>query len=42
MLKNWADWMKEHTKDVHSVYAYFNNDISGHAVYNAEMLKELV
>jgi uncharacterized protein YecE (DUF72 family) len=40
MLKNWAEWIKEHTQEVHSVYAYFNNDISGHAIKNAKTLKE--
>ena len=40
MLKNWADWIKEHTQKVRSVYAYFNNDIHAYAVYNAKTLKE--
>jgi uncharacterized protein YecE (DUF72 family) len=42
MLKNWADWIKENIKNVHSVYAYFNNDIDGHAIKNAKTLKELL
>jgi len=40
MLKNWADWIKKHIKEVHSIYAYFNNDVSGHAIKNAKTLKE--
>lgn len=40
MLKNWVDWIKENINNVHSVYAYFNNDISGHAIKNAKTLKE--
>jgi len=42
MLKNWADWLKEHIKKAHSIYAYFNNDIHAYAVYNAKTLKEQV
>ena len=39
-LKNWAEWIEEHTADVRSVYAYFNNDSHAYAVYNAKTLKE--
>jgi uncharacterized protein YecE (DUF72 family) len=39
-LKNWAKWINENIKEVHSVYAYFNNDVSGHAISNAKTLKE--
>jgi len=39
-LKNWAEWIKEHISQVRSVYAYFNNDVSGHAVANALTMKE--
>jgi uncharacterized protein YecE (DUF72 family) len=42
MLKDWADWIKEHVKKVNSVYAYFNNDVSGHAINNTKTLKELL
>ncbi|OHB54655.1 MAG: hypothetical protein A2173_06075 [Planctomycetes bacterium RBG_13_44_8b] len=42
MLKNWANWIKEHINNVHSVYAYFNNDVSGHAINNAKTLKEIL
>ncbi len=42
MLREWADWMKAQTKDVAAIYAYFNNDISGHAIRNAETLREVM
>ena len=40
MLKEWAEWIKEHIKEVRSIYAYFNNDIHAYAVYNAKTLKK--
>jgi len=40
ILKDWADWLTEYLGKVHSVYAYFNNDINAYAVYNAKRLKE--
>ncbi len=42
MLQEWADWMKAQMKSVRAVYAYFNNDISGHAVNNARTLKRIL
>lgn len=39
-LKNWAQWIKEHTKDICSIYVYFNNDIHANAIDNARQLKE--
>ncbi|UCE47446.1 MAG: DUF72 domain-containing protein [Phycisphaerales bacterium] len=41
-LQKWAAWIEKHAKDAHSIYAYFNNDIHGHAIKNAQQLKELV
>jgi len=41
MLQNWARWLKDRTKGIRSIYAYFNNDIEGHAVRNAEQLRKL-
>lgn len=41
-LQSWAKWVKEHTKEVRSVYAYFNNDIDANAVRNAKQLKQLL
>ena len=39
-LQNWAEWLKEQTKEVRSIYAYFNNDIDANAIRNAKTLKE--
>ncbi len=39
-LQKWADWIKEHKKEVRSVYAYFNNDVAGHAIRNAKQIEE--
>lgn len=39
-LQDWANWLKEHIKEARCIYAYFNNDIGGHAVRNAKTLKE--
>ncbi len=41
-LQSWTDWIKEHKKEVRSVYAYFNNDYNAYAVDNAKTLKEQV
>lgn len=40
MLGNWAKWLKDHAKDVHSIYVYFNNDACAYAVSNAKTLKK--
>ena len=40
MLQSWAKWLKDHTKEVRGIYAYFNNDIGGHAIQNTKQLKE--
>ena len=39
-LRDWAKWFKEQTKSARSIYAYFNNDIHGHAIKNAKQLKD--
>ena len=39
-LRDWAQWLKEQTEKVHSIYVYFNNDFSAYAVKNAKQLKE--
>jgi uncharacterized protein YecE (DUF72 family) len=38
----WADRIREWTYQDRDVFAYFNNDGGGHAVYNATRLKELL
>lgn len=42
MLQDWADWMRAQAPHVRAVYAYFNNDISGHALNNARTLKQIM
>ena len=42
MLAEWAQWLRDQTKTVRAVYAYFNNDLEGHAINNAKMLKRLL
>ena len=42
MLKKWADWIKENQKNASAAYAYFNNDVEGHAVTNARTLISMV
>jgi uncharacterized protein YecE (DUF72 family) len=41
-LQSWAKWLKDRTKEVRSIYAYFNNDINANAIRNAKTLKELL
>jgi len=40
MLRRWADWLKDQTQSASTIYAYFNNDIDGHAIGNAKTLRE--
>jgi len=42
MLAGWAEWIQQNAKFVKAVYAYFNNDVSGYAVKNAETLLQLL
>ena len=39
-LQDWANWLKEQSKNVRSIYVYFNNDAQAHAIKNAKQLKE--
>ncbi|KPK37234.1 MAG: hypothetical protein AMJ65_15070 [Phycisphaerae bacterium SG8_4] len=41
-LQEWATWLKEKARNTRSIYAYFNNDIQGHAIKNAKQLTELL
>jgi len=41
-LREWADRIKGWQKKLRDVYVYFNNDIGGHAIKNANELKCLV
>jgi len=42
MLADWANWLKEQTKNASAIYAYFNNDADAHAINNAKQLKNLL
>ena len=41
-LKSWAEWIGVLRREGHDVFAYFNNDIDGHAVRDARRLKALL
>ncbi|MHC4464356.1 MAG: DUF72 domain-containing protein, partial [Planctomycetota bacterium] len=40
-LRDSADWLKDQAEKVRAIYAYFNNDIGGHAIKNAKQLRGL-
>ena len=42
VLSEWADWMRAQDAAGRTVWAYFNNDIHGHAIEDAMALKRLV
>ena len=39
-LQEWAAWLKSQAKNARAIYAYFNNDVHGHAIKNAIQLTE--
>ena len=39
VLDHWASWIQRALASGRNVYAYFNNDINGYAVYDAERLR---
>jgi uncharacterized protein YecE (DUF72 family) len=41
-LLSWTDWIVEQTRGGRSVWCYFNNDIHGHAIHDAQTLKSMV
>lgn len=41
-LRGWADWMAGEARSGRPVWAYFNNDIGGHAIHDARTLKAMV
>ena len=41
-LKSWADWITAVRDEGIEVFAYFNNDVDGHAVRDANRLKSLL
>jgi uncharacterized protein YecE (DUF72 family) len=42
VLQGWADWLNDQAPKARAIYAYFNNDIHGHAIKNAKQLKKLM
>ena len=42
MLQDWANWLKAQIPNVRAIYAYFNNDVSGHALNNARTLRRIM
>jgi uncharacterized protein YecE (DUF72 family) len=42
MLHDWANWLRSQVPNVRAIYAYFNNDVSGHALNNARTLKQIM
>jgi len=41
-LLGWTDWVLEQARSGRPVWCYFNNDIQGHAVHDAQTLKSMV
>jgi uncharacterized protein YecE (DUF72 family) len=39
-LADWADWLAERARERRDVFAYFNNDVGGHAPRDAVRLRE--
>ena len=42
ILRDWADWLHSQAPGIRAIYAYFNNDVSGHALNNARTLKQMM
>jgi uncharacterized protein YecE (DUF72 family) len=40
-LKEWAKRIRDWLSQLKGVYVYFNNDIGGHAIWNAKTLRTL-
>jgi uncharacterized protein YecE (DUF72 family) len=41
-LAEWAEWLAERAAERLDIYAYFNNDVHGHAPRNASTLRDMV
>jgi uncharacterized protein YecE (DUF72 family) len=41
-LLSWTDWIVEQARSGRTVWCYFNNDIHGHAIHDAQTLKSMV
>ena len=42
MLESWAAWFAPHVRNGRAIYAYFNNDVGGHAPRDAMRLRKLM
>jgi uncharacterized protein YecE (DUF72 family) len=42
VLEGWADWLRAQRRSGRPVYAYFNNDVGGHAPVDAARLRTLL
>ena len=42
VLLDWGDWMAEQARSGRPIWAYFNNDIHGHAIDDAQTLKAML
>jgi uncharacterized protein YecE (DUF72 family) len=42
VLEEWAEWLRRGLATGRDAYVYFNNDINGYAVYDAERLRLLI
>jgi uncharacterized protein YecE (DUF72 family) len=41
-LEDWADWLSEQRRGGRRIYAYFNNDVGGHAPRDAARLRSML
>ncbi|MFL6763209.1 MAG: DUF72 domain-containing protein [Sphingomicrobium sp.] len=41
-LLEWTDWIVDQSRQGRAVWCYFNNDIHGHAIHDAQTLKSMV
>jgi uncharacterized protein YecE (DUF72 family) len=41
-LLEWTDWILEQSRSGKSCWCYFNNDIHGHAIHDAQTLKSMI
>ena len=41
-LLGWTDWILDQSRAGRAVWCYFNNDIHGHAIHDAQTLKSMV
>jgi uncharacterized protein YecE (DUF72 family) len=41
-LAEWADWLRQCARSDIEIYAYFNNDVGGHAPRNALTLRRMM